>query len=107
MACGNNEVSREGLGSNPTPPSHPTPPTTWTPARQEPPDVGVILGHDGVFSFKTGTPGGPRAGDTLIADGDFSDDPEGFDAAHNHYGPRREGPGFFAEDRGHYSGPDH
>jgi len=37
----------------------------------------------------------------------LSDDSDKFDEEHNHYGSRREGPGRFDEDRGHYTGPDH
>ncbi|GAB3428475.1 hypothetical protein GCM10027569_71930 [Flindersiella endophytica] len=109
MACGNPDISRDALGSQPAHLNHPKPGQSfWTPARPEPPEVGVILGHKGVFSFKVGVPGGPRDGHTLIADGDFSDDPEGFNADHNHYGPDAGRPGeFFNEDRGYYTGPDH
>jgi hypothetical protein len=79
--------------------------SAWTPAGSQPPDVGVIDGTDHIVSFKTGGPQGDR---TIIADGDYSDDRDGFDMHHNDYGSRREAPGeYFAEDRGYYSGPYH
>lgn len=78
--------------------------STWSPAGSQPPNVGTIAGTDHVVSFKTG---GKQGDGTLIADGDYSDDRDGFDENHNHYGSRREGPGYFSKDRGHYTGPDH
>ena len=77
----------------------------WQPRGSQPPDVGVIAGTDDLVSFKTGTDG--NDGHTLISDGDYSDDADGFDEHHNHYGQRREGPGHFDKDRGYYTGPDH
>ncbi|MGH8542055.1 MAG: hypothetical protein ACREX3_00060 [Gammaproteobacteria bacterium] len=78
--------------------------SNWTPRASQPPDVGVIAGTDHVTSFKTGG----RSGDeTLIADGDYSDDPEGFNRnddgskAHDHHG--RSG----SKSRGRYTGPGH
>jgi hypothetical protein len=116
MACGNPDISREQLASEPAQLTHPTasPPTNnlpspWLPGGKEtPPDVGVILGHEGIFSFKVGVTGDSRDEHTLIKDGDYSDDAAGFNAAHNHYGPKAESPGDrFNDDRGHYTGPDH
>jgi hypothetical protein len=75
----------------------------WEPRGSQPPDVGVIAGTDHVVSFKTG---GPTGDQTLIADGDYSDDKDGFDQNHNHYGSAHEG-GWIDQDRGHYTGPDH
>jgi hypothetical protein len=81
--------------------------STWEPRASEPPDVGIIAGTPGgldhMVSFKTG---GPTGDQTLIANGDYSDDKDGFDEHHNHYGSKREG-GWIDEDRGHYTGPDH
>lgn len=77
--------------------------STWEPRGSQPPDVGIIAGTDQVVSFKTG---GPTGDQTLIADGDYSDDKQGFDQNHNHYGSGREG-GWIDQDRGHYTGPDH
>lgn len=77
--------------------------STWEPRGSQPPDVGVIAGTNHVVSFKTG---GPTGDQTLIADGDYSDDKEGFNQNHNHYGSAREG-GWIDQDRGHYTGPDH
>lgn len=79
--------------------------STWTPAASLPPFGGVIEGTDDVVSFKTGGPQGDR---TLISDGDYTDDRDGFNNHHNDYGSRRESPGeYFAEDRGYYTGPFH
>jgi hypothetical protein len=67
--------------------------------------VGIIASSGQIVSFKEG---GPTGDQTLISDGDYSKDRKGFDAKHNHYGSKQEAPGeFFAEDRGHYTGPDH
>jgi hypothetical protein len=77
--------------------------STWDPRGSQPPDVGVIAATGQVVSFKTG---GPTGDQTLIADGDYSDDKDGFDQNHNHYGSAREG-GWIDQDRGHYTGPDH
>ena len=73
----------------------------WTPPGSQLPDVGVVAGPDQVVSFKTG---GPSGDDTLIADGDYSDDPDGFngtpgDRGHDHHGP------WGSRRRGRYSGP--
>lgn len=75
----------------------------WEPAGSKPPDVGVVEGTDDVVSFKTG---GPSGQDTIIADGDYSDDPKGFngtrgDRGHDHHGP------WGSQDRGKYTGPGH
>ncbi|GIH62862.1 hypothetical protein Msi02_36790 [Microbispora siamensis] len=75
--------------------------SNWTPAGSQPPDVGTVAGTDHVASFKTG---GPSGDDTLIADGDYSDDPEGFDGTlgnrgHDHHGP------WGSQGRGRYTGP--
>ena len=73
---------------------------SWEPRSSQAPDVGVIAGTDHVVSFKT------RDDDTLIADGDFSDDNHGFSRdpdgakAHDHYGP------WGGTERGRYTGPD-
>jgi hypothetical protein len=77
--------------------------SAWEPRGSQAPDVGVIAATGQVVSFKTG---GPTGDQTLIADGDYSDDKEGFDQNHNHYGSAREG-GWIDQDRGHYTGPDH
>lgn len=77
--------------------------TGWTPSRDEPPAVGFVDGHH-LASFKTGY--GANAEHTLIADGDYSDDKDGFNNNHNHYGRRGEGDGYFSKDRGYYTGPD-
>lgn len=77
--------------------------STWEPRGSRPPDVGVIAATGQVVSFKTG---GPTGDQTLVADGDYSDDNEGFRQNHNHYGSAREG-GWIDQDRGHYTGPDH
>ncbi len=74
----------------------------WTPSGSKPPDVGVVDGTDHIVSFKTG---GPNGDDTLIADGDYSDDPKGFtgkrgDRGHDHHG--RWG----SQGRGKYTGPN-
>jgi hypothetical protein len=81
----------------------------WEPSGSQPPDVGIVAGTDHVVSFKTGRKGTDNEEHTLIADGDYSDDAEGFRKAHNHYGRRRERdrPGYFSDDRGYYTGPDH
>jgi hypothetical protein len=81
----------------------------WEPRASEPPDAGVIEGTDDVVSFKTG---GPTGDQTLIRDGDYSDDKDGFDGLpgdrhHNHYGSRQEDDGWIDQDRGYYTGPDH
>jgi hypothetical protein len=92
--------------------------STWTPRGSEPPYVGIVEGTEGglenMVSFKTG---GPTGDQTLIADGDFSDDAEGFKGPrgnrnHNHYGSKAEkGPEdedrWIDEDRGKYTGPGH
>jgi hypothetical protein len=75
----------------------------WTPAGSQPPDVGVVAGTDHVVSFKTRD----DQDRTIIADGDYSDDNKGFRRRHNDYGRKREGGGYFSEDRGDYTGPDH
>lgn len=56
---------------------------------------------------------GDREGHTLIAD-NVGQDPYDFDhpdkqgnKTHNHYGPKSEGGGYFAADRGKYTGPGH
>lgn len=77
--------------------------SSWEPRGSQPPDVGVISGTELVVSFKTG---GATGDQTLIADGDYSDDREGFDERHNHYGSAREG-GWIDQDRGYYTGPEH
>lgn len=79
----------------------------WTPAGSQPPFAGTVEGtqggYDNIVSFKTRD----DQDRTLIADGDYRDDPEGFDENHNDYGRKREGGGFFAKDDGHYTGPGH
>lgn len=85
---------------------------SWTPSKQQNPDVGVVEGTDSPVSFKTG---GKTGDHTLIADGDYSEgDGTGAEAAsdafkddHNHYGSNPGGGGYFNRDRGHYTGPDH
>jgi hypothetical protein len=77
--------------------------STWTPAGSQNPDVGVVEGTDEAVSFKTG---GPSGDETLIADGDYSDDNNGFagprgNRNHDHHGPTR------STDRGKYTGPGH
>jgi hypothetical protein len=94
--------------------------STWEPRASQPPDVGIIDGTPGglehMVSFKTG---GPTGDQTLIADGDYSDDRKSFtgtsrDRGHNHYGSKAEAEPdwpeedkWIEEDRGKYSGPDH
>lgn|GEM_PF-3155989 len=70
--------------------------STWTPRAAEAPDVGVVEGTDEAVSFKTG---GPSGHETLITDGDYSDDNEGFRTHHDHHGPTR------STHRGRYTGP--
>lgn len=77
--------------------------STWTPAGSQPPDVGVVEDSDHIVSFKTG---GPTGEETLIADGDFSDDNDAFGGTrtakgHDHYGPSGN------TTRGKYTGPGH
>lgn len=74
----------------------------WTPSASRPPDVGVVAGTGHVASFKTG---GSTGDHTLITDGNYSDDNEGFKAAHNHYGSKAEGGGYIDQDRGHLHRP--
>jgi hypothetical protein len=76
------------------------------PADTEPPDVGVLEGTDHVVSFKTG---GRNGNETLIADGDYSDNNEGFagkpgSRPHDHYGSKQEG-GWIDEVRGFFTDP--
>jgi hypothetical protein len=79
----------------------------WTPAREEAPTVGFIRnegdGDDHLASFKKGY--GNNDEHTLIADGNYSENREGFDENHDHHGRKREGGGYFSENRGNYSGP--
>jgi len=80
--------------------------STWTPAGSQNPDAGVIEGTDHVVSFKTG---GPNGDETLIADGDYSDDKAGFNGprgspSHDHYGSAREG-GWIDKVRGFFTDP--
>lgn len=79
----------------------------WSPSGGSAPQVGFVRndtgGEDHLVSFKQGY--GDREGQTLISDGNLEDDKVGFDAHHNHYGPKREGGGDFSVDRGHYTGP--
>lgn len=70
--------------------------STWTPRAGEAPDVGVVEGTDDIVSFKTG---GPSGKETLISDGDYSDDNDGFRTHHDHHGPAR------STRRGRYTGP--
>jgi hypothetical protein len=80
----------------------------WTPARSEPPYVGIVAGSDGglnnMVSFKVNQKE-PPYDDVLIADGDYSEDAKGFDKSHDHswYDPETGERGY--EDRGHYTGP--
>lgn len=87
----------------------PAPASGWSPASSQPPQVGFVRnageGDDCEVSFKQGQ--GSREGHTLIADGNMEEDSKGFDARHNHYGPKAEDEGHFSEDRGHYTGPGH
>ena len=78
--------------------------SNWDPAGSQAPDVGTVADTDHVVSFKTG---GPSGEETLIADGDYSDDNKGFrrnpdgSKAHDHYGPSGN------TNRGKYTGPGH
>jgi hypothetical protein len=73
----------------------------WNPRGSKPPDAGIVDGTDGgpenAVSFKVGV--GSTEGETLIADGDRSDDAKGFDKDHDHSYPDR-----YVE-RGDYTGP--
>lgn len=71
---------------------------------------GGVIGDQPVL-VKFGT--GKNEGHTLIAD-NIGQSKRFFDRKykdghrnHNHYGPKREGPGYVEEDRGKYTGPGH
>jgi len=55
-------------------------------------------------SFKTGRPGTGIEGQTLITDGNYSDDNEGFRTNHDHYGSGN-GRNNNGTSRGRYTGP--
>ncbi|HUD11239.1 MAG TPA: hypothetical protein VMS08_02415 [Candidatus Saccharimonadia bacterium] len=67
----------------------------WDPAGSKAPDPGWIADSDAVASIKTGT--GSKEGETLITDGDHTDDKEYFDQHHDHYGSD------FAAERGNFT----
>jgi len=73
----------------------------WDPPGSQAPNAGIVAGTDGgpdeAVSFKTGI--GATEGETLIADGDKSDDRKDFDKKHDHSYPDR-----YVE-RGAYTGP--
>lgn len=57
---------------------------------------GTEGGHDNLVSFKTG---GPSGAETLITDGDYHEDNDGFRTNHDHHGPTG------STRRGYYTGP--
>lgn len=80
----NNQVNHGAKHEANYPKSH------WDPIGSAPPYVGVIAGTEHIASFRTG---GPNGGHTLIADGDYSDDNDGFSGdsqapGYNHYGSK-------------------
>lgn len=80
----------------------------WTPAASQPPDGGIVEGTPGgldhIVSLKVNQQR-PPYDDVLIADGDYTDDPEGFRTSHDHswFDPDTDERGY--EDRGRYTGP--
>lgn len=110
MACGDNHVTRDAYRRSPrrllSAFHHLRGRSRITGAGgrgSEPPFVGALDGADHIVSFKTG---GPTGDQTLVADGNYSDDPKGVDLQHSHCGSKREGD-WNDQDRGYYIGPDH
>lgn len=104
--CNGNRCMRCGTDNRDARREESAQPSRWTPAGSQNPDVGVIEGTDHVVSFKTG---GRNGDETLIADGDYSDNNEGFRGEgaqkhHDHYGSAREG-GWIDEVRGFFTDP--